>query len=50
MQGLGLYLYSTKDWVFGYFRNNSLGLEFETGSLKPHQNTLPDFEYLEKKY
>jgi len=51
MQGLGLYWYGeTKEWVCGYFRNNNMAKEFEKGSLKAHQKSLPSFSGLEKIY
>lgn len=51
MQGLGTLLdTTTKEWVFAYFKNNLSVKEFEKGTLKGHQSSLPNFAVLEQKY
>ena len=51
MQGLGLYTYQeSQTWVFGYFKNNNIGNEFEKGQVQKAYGRMPTFKYLESKY
>ncbi len=51
MQGFGLYFArDKKEWVFGYFKNNSLDIELEKGHIEEHHRSLPDLATMEKKY
>ena len=51
MQGFGIYTYQeSQTWVFGYFKNNNIGTEFEKGQVQKAYGRMPTYQYLESKY